>query len=397
MKPGSICLKMNNRNLAIDMFRGLTMLLMVFVNEFWKVFDVPHWLEHFATMEDGMGLSDIVFPMFLFAMGLSIPYALERRIEKGCSTLSTLKHIFSRTLALLVMGAFICNQESREMVGNRGLWVLLMVTGFFLTWNRYPRDWKPARWLRLSGIVLLTVLAVCFRTPDGARFQGLWWGILGLIGWMYLFCAMAYLLCREHRWWIPVLWVAACLVNLSVMPLRDGSRLVGPNVLADFAQALQLGNGYGTVMGLGGVMLTLADWKLSGRSAGTRIGLGLAAAAVLTALGAATHTGWIISKNLGTLPWCFFVSAISVALYTLLRFLEKRGWTGWFKPLSPAGTATLTVYMIPYLFIVLWIFVNPTVAPWLTGWVGVAKCALMAAVYIACAWGLTRAGIQLKI
>jgi predicted acyltransferase len=132
---------MNKRNLAIDMFRGLTMLLMVFVNEFWKVSNVPHWLEHYATMEDGMGLSDIVFPMFLFAMGMSIPYALERRIEKGYSTLSTLKHIFGRTLALLVMGAFICNQESREMTGNRGLWVLLMIAGFFLVWNQDPKDW----------------------------------------------------------------------------------------------------------------------------------------------------------------------------------------------------------------------------------------------------------------
>ena len=46
---------MNKRNLAIDIFRGLTMTLMVFVNEFWKVFNVPHWLEHYATLEDGTG------------------------------------------------------------------------------------------------------------------------------------------------------------------------------------------------------------------------------------------------------------------------------------------------------------------------------------------------------
>ena len=259
---------MNKRNLAIDMFRGLTMLLMVFVNEFWKVFNVPHWLEHFATMEDGMGLSDIVFPMFLFAMGMSIPYALERRREKGYSTESTLKHIFSRTLALLVMGAFICNQESREMTGNRGLWVLLMVVGFFLTWNQYPRDWKPARWLKLSGVILLIVLALCFRSTDGGLFQGLWWGILGQIGWMYLFCAMVWLLCRERTWIIPVIWAGLCLVNLSVIPMRDGSQLVGPNILADFANALQLGKCYGPIMGLGGVMLTVADWKLSDRPSG---------------------------------------------------------------------------------------------------------------------------------
>ena len=385
------------RNLAIDIFRGLTMVLMVFVNEFWKVFDVPHFLEHFDTLEDGMGLSDLVFPMFLFAMGMSIPYALERRREKGYSTESTLVHIISRTFALLVMGAFICNQESRPMEGNRALWVLLMVVGFFLCWNQYPRDWKPAKWLRIAGGVLLAALAVCYRSDDGALFEGLWWGILGQIGWMYLFCAVAYLLCRERKWIIPLLWTAVCFTNLSFVPMRDGSLWIGHSILSDFANAIQLGKCYGAVMGLGGMMLTLADWALKDHTPAIRISLGAAAAAVLTVLGMASHTGWIISKNLGTLPWCLFVTAISVALYTLLRFLERKGWTGWFKPIAPAGTATLTVYMIPYLFIALWVAVNPTPAPWLTGWVGVAKCSLMAAVYIGCAWGLTKAGIKLKI
>ena len=49
------------------------------------------------------------------------------------------------------------------------------------------------------------------------------------------------------------------------------------------------------------------------------------------------------------------------------------------------------------LFIALWVAVSPTPAPWLTGWTGVAKCALMAAVYIGCAWGFTKLGIKLKI
>lgn len=388
---------MNKRNLAIDMFRGITMLLMVFVNEFWKVFNVPHWLEHFATLEDGMGLSDIVFPMFLFAMGMSIPYALERRREKGYSTESTLRHILSRTLALLVMGAFICNQESRQMAGNRALWVFLMITGFFLCWNQYPKDWKPARWLKGLGALLLIGLAIYYRTPDGAYFQGLWWGILGQIGWMYLFCAAAYLLFRERPWVLAVLWASLCLINLSATPMRDESLLLGPNVLADLAGAFQLDNGYGAIMGLGGLLLTLADWNLQKQTTAQKLGLGFAAAAVLAVLGMAAHTGWIVSKNLGTLPWCLFVSALSVALYTLLRLAEKHGFTAWFKPISVAGTATLTVYMIPYLFIALWVAVSPTPAPWLTGWVGVAKCALMACTYILCAWGLTKAGVKLKI
>ena len=57
------------RNGAIDMLRGLTMFLMIFVNDLWTVGDVPHWLEHAGTHEDAMGLSDIVFPLFLFVVG----------------------------------------------------------------------------------------------------------------------------------------------------------------------------------------------------------------------------------------------------------------------------------------------------------------------------------------
>ena len=384
---------MNKRNIAIDMFRGLTMVLMVFVNDFWTVIDVPHWLEHFATWEDGMGLSDIVYPMFLFAVGMSIPYAIDRRYEKGFSAESTLGHIFSRTFALLVMGTFICNQESREIAGCRWLWTLLMLVGFFLVWNQYKADFKPAKWLRGAGMVLLIVLAVTYRSTDGDYFEALWWGILGQIGWAYLFCAVAYLLCRERPWPLALFWALLCLVNVSVVPMRDGDVLVGHNFLADLSDALHLGSGHIGIMALGGMMLTLAERRVKT----VKVGVGLAAAAVLAVLGLAAHQGWIVSKNLGTLPWCLYVSAISVALYTLLRVLEKKGWTGWFKPLQPAGTATLTVYMIPYLFVALWVFALPAIPAWRCGWVGVGMCALYTAVVLCIAWILTKSGIKLKV
>ena len=384
---------MNKRNLAIDMFRGLTMVLMVFVNDFWTVLDIPHFLEQFATLEDGMGLSDIIYPMFLFAVGMSIPYAIDRRYEKGLSGESTLGHIFSRTFALLVMGTFICNQESREMEGCRWLWIILFLVGFFLVWNQYKPTFKPAKWLKLAGVVLLVGLAIYYRTPDGDYFEGLWWGILGQIGWAYLFCALAYLLCRGREWPLYLVWVALCLVNLSVVRMRGGDILIGDNVVADVTRALHLGNGSIGIMALGGMLLTLTERKLKT----VKVGIGLAAAAVLAVLGMAVHHGWIISKNIGTLPWCLFVSAISVALYTLLRVLESKGWTGWFKPLQTAGTATLTVYMVPYLIVAFWVLLEPSIPAWLCGWVGVAKCAVYTAVVLFIAWVLTKLGIKLKI
>ncbi len=384
---------MNKRNLALDILRALTMTLMVFVNDFWTVLDVPHWMEHFATMEDGMGLSDIIYPMFLFAMGMAVPFAIENRFSKGAPLGDTIRHILSRTLALLVMGAFICNTEGGDMVGNKGVYWLLMLVGFVLVWNSYPESLKAKKWLRIIGVVTLVVLAATFRTTSGGLFRASWWGILGQIGWMYLFAASAYLLCRERPWILALIWTALCLVNISVVPMREGGVLVGGNIVADFADALNLGNGHGAIMALGGVLTVLAEKRLRKN----KVLFGLGAAVILVLLGTAFHQGWIVSKNIGTLPWCLYVSAISVALYTMLRVLEKNGWTGWSKPLSPAGTATLTVYMIPYVFYSLWVFFSPGIPSWLCGYVGVLKCALFSALCLACAWGLGKIGIRLKI
>ncbi len=58
---------------------------MIFVNDLWSLTHVPRWLLHTAAEEDGMGLSDVVFPAFLFIVGLSIPHALKARLEKSRS------------------------------------------------------------------------------------------------------------------------------------------------------------------------------------------------------------------------------------------------------------------------------------------------------------------------
>ena len=174
------------RNGAIDMFRALTMFLMIVVNDFWTVGEVPHFLEHAATNEDAMGLADIVFPMFLFAMGLSIPYAVERRFARHVPGERIFGHILSRTFALVVMGVFLVNAGGRmaPFLGcGDWLFTLLAILGFFLVWNDYKEDFKAGKWLRWAGVALLLFLAVSYRTSKGGYLSARWWGILGLIGW----------------------------------------------------------------------------------------------------------------------------------------------------------------------------------------------------------------------
>ena len=366
------------RNVSIDMLRGLTMLLMVFVNDLWSVGGVPHSLEHFERLEDGMGLADIVFPMFLFAMGMSVPYAVERRFSKGFSGESTLGHILSRTFALLIMGVFTVNTEGDfgSVLGySVGFYRVLMVAAFILIWNHYPAGFKAKKWLQALG--------TC---------------ILGLIGWTYCFVAVTYLLTRKKPLRIVLVWFALCAVNLLLTRMRDGSQIIaGPSFIGDMASALKLSNAPYAVMATGGMLLSLAENRLSSVRGAVRVGYAAAMAAALALAAAFLHHWWIVSKLLGTLPWCLYVSAISVALYAVLRVLESYGKTGWFRPFSASGTATLTVYMMPYLLYSLFSFVGLHTFDFLTGVPGLLKCLLFSLLCVALTSLLGRVGIKLKI
>ena len=389
------------RNGAIDMLRGLTMFLMIFVNDFWTIGDVPHWLEHTATHEDAMGLSDIVFPLFLFVVGLSIPYAIEHRFQKLIPAEKTLGHILSRTFALLVMGVFFVNADGRmaPFLGcGDWLFKLLAILGFFLVWNAYPEQFKAGKWLRGAGIILLIALAVTYRTDSGGLMKARWWGILGLIGWAYLFGAVAWLLCRKRTGALSLVWLGLIGLNLLTTATRDGEMLLdGGNLLQDFARALNLGNGSSALMVVTGMLVAVQEKNFGREPAGRKLLYAALSVGILIGFGTAAHEDWIISKNIGTLPWCFYVGAIGITLYTLLRLLEEKGWTGWFAPFRPAGMATLTVYLLPDVYYAVSEALGLSSPAWLAGPLGLVKCAAFAFLCIGTAWALGKAGVKIKI
>ena len=388
------------RNSSIDILRGLTMLLMVFVNDLWTVGGVPHFLEHFERLEDGMGVADVVFPMFLFAMGMSIPYAIERRFSKGFSGESTLGHILTRTITLLLLGAFTVSTEGdfSTTVGiGENMYQIIMVAGFFLVWNNYREGVKAKSWLQALGVVVLAFLAFTYRTHSGGFFSARWWGILGIIGWSYLFCAVTYLLARKRPARLLLVWFVLCVVNMLTVRMRGGAQLLpGQSFLTDMTRALNIGNASFVIMAAGGMAFSVAENCFSSLKGSFRVGCGFALAAALAVAAAISHHWWIISKLVGTLPWCLYVSAISVALYTLLRIMEAHGKTAWFNPLKVSGTATLSVYMMPYvvysilgLFDIYYIGIN--------GVLGLLKCVAFSFLCVGLTSVLVRFGIKLKI
>src|SRR3954464_1813518 len=97
---------------SIDILRALTMVLMIFVNDLWSLKNIPGWLEHVERGVDGIGLADVVFPAFLFIVGLSLPYAIDNRRKKGDTNGQLVMHVLTRTIALLVMGVYLVNGET---------------------------------------------------------------------------------------------------------------------------------------------------------------------------------------------------------------------------------------------------------------------------------------------
>src|SRR6476469_2935951 len=99
------------RILSIDALRGITILVMVFVNELAGVRDISPWMKHMPADTDAMSFVDVVFPGFLFIVGMAIPFAINSRLAKGESFPQLQQHILFRTLGLLVLGVFMVNAE----------------------------------------------------------------------------------------------------------------------------------------------------------------------------------------------------------------------------------------------------------------------------------------------
>lgn len=182
------------RIVSIDILRALTMVLMIFVNDLWSLKDIPGWLEHAERGVDGIGLADVVFPAFLFIVGLSLPYAIDNRRKKGATDWQLAKHVLFRSLALLVMGVFLVNGETYNANATgmaRYLWNPICCLSFILIWNNYNASLNKYLVLsaRIAGIVTLLIMSIIYRGGEDGDIQYFapqWWGILGLIGWAYL-------------------------------------------------------------------------------------------------------------------------------------------------------------------------------------------------------------------
>jgi predicted acyltransferase len=364
---------------SVDALRGLTILLMVFVNDLGRA--APSWMHHIQPPNaDGMTLADVVFPTFLFIVGVSIPLALERARAAGESKRARLGHIFLRTATLLLMGVTELNSHNERTLGDP-LWGLLAFTALILAWCAVPREpgWKRNLLLAikiLGGVGLVVLLAIYRRDPVSAEipFRGRvedwvwlktgWWGILGLIGWAYLTVSLLFLLLGDRREWL--MGSLALLMTLH-LAIRNGglfTRLDRKDWLGAAAGPLSaLARGIeelGRYISLSDALGSLAAITMAGCLLGTvlrsgsdltghraRIWWALTFAVGLLLAGCLTDTFEGINKIAATPTWCFWCAGLACLVWVLLYLLlDVAGVRGWSILIRPAGANPLVAYFL---------------------------------------------------
>lgn len=375
------------------------MVVMFFVNDLASVKGLPWWNYHMPRGVNGMTYVDVVFPAFLFIVGMAIPLAVERRLSRGGGQLALWRHILLRFASLAVLGIFLANwgKFDPELTGmSKRAWSLTGLAGAVLLWNAYPRD-GGRRWLyaglRCTGFAMLAAMLAVFRrsTPDG---QPAWldfgyWEILGLIGRTYLAVCILYVPLRKKQWAPVALLVALCALNVA-------SRLGWTGALRHLPYwAWPFGRGDLASITMAGIVASQifvgrADvpWR---RRAAEAAGY----AAALFAAGVATLPFGV--AKLGATPtWCLWCAAISVSIFTGLYWLvDVKGASKWAWFAKPAGENTLLTYLVPDIYYASGL--AALVAPFSTGWPGAVRAAMVTIAMLAAAGLLTRLKVRMQL
>ncbi len=381
---------------------------MIFVNFLSGVDHIPTWAKHMRDKVDGYTFVDLVFPGFLFIVGVAIPLALHNRRQSGVSLARLLGHIAARAAGLLFLGVILVNEEtfSAPATGmSRDLWLLLALGSAAVLWTAHPGGplaTRP-RWvfvLRLVALLVLGYALVVFRgrSEDGHTvwLQHSWWGILGLIGWAYLNCSLVYLAVR-----------GSSTALMGIMGFMIALYIGGRHGLLDGLGPINNLVGVGEVLGstsanvMAGVIvgnLFVGSW--SARSAGSRIRFMLVFSVGLYLAGTLLRPLHGIIKNQATDSYTLVASGICCLLFMIFYWMiDVRNRSTWAGFLLPAGQNPLLAYLLPDLVIYLFgvLGLQKLLWPCSSGLPGAINAAALTALILVINWGLTRAGVRLRL
>jgi predicted acyltransferase len=309
------------RLLSLDVVRGITIAFMIMVNNnggsgSWRFMNHATW--------NGLTPTDLVFPTFVFVVGVSVVFAFEARLARGATRARLALHTLQRAVILIVFGIVVNSFPFFELEHMRFYGVLqrigicYLIVGLFYLWDSRASTkvvalvvslvgyWILLRWVPIPG---LGVPGQQVPFMDMSQ---------NLVSWIdrQVFPHHLYLYAPDHN-------------------VRDPEGLLSD--LPAIGTALM-----GVLTGI---------WLRSSRT-GPAKASGLAVATVASLAAGYFWSIWFpLNKNMWTSSYALVAAGYSLALITVAFWaVERQGWRkGWTWVWLVFGSNAIAAYMISEL------------------------------------------------
>jgi len=317
--------KVSERLLSLDVFRGLTIAGMILVNNpgSWSHIYPP--LRHAPW--NGWTPTDFIFPFFLFIVGVAMSLSFSKRIEGGDGSKRLMGKAVKRTLIIFAIGLFLNLFPffNFNVVRIPGVLQRIAVCYFFASIILIYAN-KKSQYFWTAGLLLIYWLLVkLVPVPEYGA------GVLEPLG----------SLC----WYVDSNLLAGHTWRGAPVPGFDPEGLV--STLPAIATVM-----FGNFAG---------DWIRSPRDHYEKVS-GLFVFGVLGLLLGEILKGWLpINKNLWTSTYSIFMAGMAVIFLAMCYwFIDIKGYKRWVKPFIVFGSNAIIVFALSSLVAKLFYIIKVT-------------------------------------